>query len=87
MIGPPLWVDMPTLCHLISCSSTTVETWAKQGILPPPRKRGGKLMWKWAEVDAYLTNGRPGGSPDQEADDVRESTRRALEGTRSQARY
>lgn len=79
MSSPPPWMDMPTLCRHISCSSTTVETWAKQGILPPARKRGGKLMWKWSEVDAYLTDGKPGGSPDREAEDVRESTKRALE--------
>ena len=76
----PRWVDMARLCHEICASSTTVETWAAKGILPPPRKRGHKLMWRWSEVEEYLSNGKPGGSPDAEADRIRESTRRAAEG-------
>ena len=31
----PRWVDMARLCHEICASSTTVETWAAKGILPP----------------------------------------------------
>lgn len=63
LLAPP-WVDMVTLCRLICASSTTVENWIAQGILPPARKRGGKLMWKWQEVDDWLTNGKPDGGPD-----------------------
>jgi hypothetical protein len=50
-------MDMATLCEHICVSSGTVDNWVAQGILPPPRKRGGKLMWKWAEVDERLTVG------------------------------
>ena len=53
----PPWQDMTTLCKHISCSPTTVDNWVAQGILPPPRKRGDELMWKWSEVDDYLTHG------------------------------
>jgi hypothetical protein len=59
-------------------SGTTIENWGAQGILPPPRKRGGKLMWKWEEVDAWLTNG----SPDRqgsEADDIGARMRKAMQ--------
>jgi predicted site-specific integrase-resolvase len=42
----PPWQDLQTLCANICVSATTVENWVAQGILPPPRKRGGKLMWK-----------------------------------------
>ena len=79
---PPPWQDMPTLCAHICVSTTTVENWVAQGILPKPRKRGGKLMWKWEEVDAYLTVGKSEGSPDAEAERIRNGTRRAAE-TRS----
>jgi predicted DNA-binding transcriptional regulator AlpA len=77
-LTPPPWLDTPTLCQHICCSPTTIETWVKQGILPPPRKRGGKLMWKWSEVDAYLTNGNPDGSPDTEAERIRNGARQEL---------
>jgi len=76
---PPPWQDMSTLCANICVTERTVEAWVTQGIIPPPRKRGGKLMWKWAEVDEYLTNGQPGRSPDAKADEIRDATRRAAE--------
>ena len=53
----PPWQDLPTLCRNICVSSTTVDNWVARRILPPPRKRGGKLMWKWSEVDKALTEG------------------------------
>lgn len=77
---PPPWMDMPTLCAHICATPNTVELWATRGILPPARKRGGKLMWRWAEVDRYLTDGAAGGSPDKQADEIRENTRKAMTG-------
>lgn len=76
---PPPWMDSPTLAAHICVSAATVDNWVRQGILPPPRKRGGKLMWKWAEVDRYLTDGSVGGSPDAEAEEIRNGTKRASE--------
>lgn len=72
----PPWQDLATLAAHICVSENTVEAWASQGILPPPRKRGGKLMWKWLEVDEYLTSGG-GRSPDAEAERIENATRRA----------
>lgn len=74
----PPWMDAPTLCKHICVSATTVDNWVNQGILPQPRKRGGKLMWKWSEVDAYLTDGAEN-SPDAEAERIRNGTKRAAE--------
>lgn len=74
----PPWQDLATLCAHICVSANTVETWVAQGILPPARKRGGKLMWKWSEVDDMLTNGAVQ-SPDSRADEIRDATRRASE--------
>lgn len=78
---PPPWQDMATLCAHICVAPTTVDNWVAKGILPAPRKHGGKLMWKWDEVDAYL-NRRAGQTPDAEADRIRDGTRRAATETR-----
>lgn len=75
---PPPWQDMSTLCKHICVSPNTVDNWVAQGILPPPRKRGGKLMWKWSEVDAKLEGGT-GTEPDSQAERVRNATRKAHE--------
>lgn len=75
----PPWQDMVTLCRHICVSTTTVDNWVAQGILPPPRKRGAKLMWKWSEVDAWLTNGRPGCSPESDIERIRNGTRRTAD--------
>lgn len=69
----PPWLDKAMLCRCICASDTTIDTWVVQGILPPPRKRGGKLMWKWAEVDAKLTIGNVE-TPDARAEEIRRGT-------------
>lgn len=76
----PAWQDSVTLQKNLCISASTVDNWVAQGVIPPPRKRGGKLMWKWEEVDAWLTDGRAG-SPDAEAEEIRNAVRRiAAEG-------
>jgi hypothetical protein len=72
---PPPWQDKETLAAHLCVSSNTIENWAAQGILPPPRKRGGKVMWKWSEVDERLTLGDDG--PDTLAEKIRNGTRAA----------
>jgi hypothetical protein len=73
----PPWQDMATLCRHISCDQGTIEKWVAEGILPPPRKRGGVELWKWSEVDDYLTHG---GNQAAAIDRIREATRRIVEG-------
>jgi predicted site-specific integrase-resolvase len=76
---PPPWQDKATLCAHTCLSENTVDAWVKMGLLPPPRKRGGKLMWKWSEVDRYLENGGADvqSSPDAMAERIRDATRKA----------
>jgi predicted DNA-binding transcriptional regulator AlpA len=74
----PPWQDMATLCKHISCAPSTVEKWVADGILPPPRRRGSESLWKWSEVDDYLTHG---GHEAADIDRIREATRRIVEGT------
>jgi predicted DNA-binding transcriptional regulator AlpA len=75
---PPPWMDTPTLAKHICTSASTIDNWVAQGILPPPRKRGGKLMWKWSEVDAWLSDGGPHSVVDQGAS-ITEAVKRIRE--------
>lgn len=74
---PPPWMDIATLCAHVCLSPNGVDAWVAQGILPPPVKRGGKLMWEWKEVDEKLRNGGAGKSPDAQAERMRHASRRA----------
>jgi hypothetical protein len=63
-------------------SDRTVDAWVRQGLLPPPRLRGGKLMWRWSEVDQYLDHGGEA-VPDTDAtatkqESIREATQKAI---------
>lgn len=77
---PPPWQDAPTLCSHLCISDTTLDTWVKQGILPPARMRGGKRMWKWSECD-HAMDGETGIVPaDDLAQKVFHATRKAANG-------
>jgi predicted DNA-binding transcriptional regulator AlpA len=78
---PPPWMDRITLAEHICVSDTTIDNWVAQGILPPARKRGGKLMWRWSEVDEWLTLGGPDKRVpgEDKAREIRDATRRALQ--------
>jgi len=51
----PPWQDGATLCAHLCISEGTLDNWVRQGILPEPRKVGGKRMWKWADVETRLS--------------------------------
>jgi hypothetical protein len=76
----PPWMDQATLSKHICASPSTIDNWVAQGILPAPRKRGGKLMWRWAEVDERLTMGTE--CPDDQATRIRNATRTAATSVR-----
>jgi hypothetical protein len=71
----PPWMDLPTLAQHLCQSPNTIEKWAKEGIIPPPRRPGRKRMWKWSEVDDRLTAGKD--SLDPQAERIRNATRAA----------
>jgi predicted DNA-binding transcriptional regulator AlpA len=54
---PPPWCDTVTLAWHLCISAHTVHNWVEQRLLPAPRKRGGKLLWAWDEVDDWLRRG------------------------------
>jgi hypothetical protein len=70
-------MDAQMLAKCICVSHTCIDNWVAQGILPAPRKRGGKLMWKWAEVDERLTLGTECTGPESQAERIRDGTRAA----------
>lgn len=78
---PPPWQDIETLAWHISASVSTVETWVAKGVLPAPIKHGGKLMWKWSEVDAWLSSGGLNKAPNT-ATEVRDAVKREREADR-----
>lgn len=57
----PAWVDKATLCRETCHSDRGIDLWVQQGVIPPGRMRGGKLMWRWSEVDGWLDRGSPEG--------------------------
>ncbi len=78
----PPWVDKEKLAWAICVCVNTVDAWVADGTLPPPRKRGAKLMWKWSEVDECLTVGKVGNSTDDKAERIRNATRAAASAPR-----
>jgi hypothetical protein len=77
---PPAWVDMATLCRETCLSETTVKSWVQTGDLPEPVKRRGKLMWKWATVDAYLEHGPPDVAGSPKPGEITDNVKRILAG-------
>lgn len=83
---PPPWQDRMTLAAHLSISPESLENWVRDGVIPPPRKRGGKLMWNWPEVDAWMRQGTQNGVP-QTATEIRDAVRRKLDATPRHARH
>lgn len=60
----PPWQDIETLAAHLSISPPTVQAWVQSGIIPPPRERAGKKLWRWSEVDAAIAEGKTGAVTD-----------------------
>jgi hypothetical protein len=73
---PPPFMDLATLAEHICCGESTIEKWVKEGILPEPRKVGGKRLWRWKEVEQHLAL-NPKVTPISEVERIREATRAA----------
>jgi hypothetical protein len=74
----PAWVDKARLCVETCASTDTVEEWVRRDILSAGQKRGGKLLWRWADVDKWLQQGGANGQEvaDLDAEGMRAATRR-----------
>jgi predicted DNA-binding transcriptional regulator AlpA len=76
---PPPYQDLATLAEHICAGESTIENWVRLGLFPPPRKVGGKRLWRWKDVERHLAaeDGKVAASPDQQAEDIRNATRAA----------
>ncbi len=77
----PAYVDTARLCQELCICERTADAWVRQGILPAPRLRGGKRLWKWTEVERHLDDGATGtpASADSEAERIRNASTRLAE--------
>ena len=55
----PLVVDARRLARLLCCGIRTVRTWDSAGKLPKPIRIGGRVVWRVAEIRAWLAAGAP----------------------------
>lgn len=76
----PAYLDIARLCEELCIGERTADVWVKQNLLPAPRLRGGKRLWKWKEVEQYLDGaaGLVPSSPDELATQITEATRHAI---------
>ena len=78
----PPWQDREVLGLCLGIVDNTIDAWVTDGTIPPARKRSGKLLWKWSEVDEWLTVGKEAGkTPVSKAEEIRNATRRAASET------
>jgi hypothetical protein len=73
----PPYQDLATLAEHLTLGESTIENWVKLGKLPPPVTREGKRLWRWKDVERYLARGDSIGTLSDEAQRIREATRRA----------
>jgi predicted DNA-binding transcriptional regulator AlpA len=55
----PLVVDARRLAKLLCAGIRTVRTWDAAGKLPAPIRIGGRVVWRVAEIRAWLGAGAP----------------------------
>jgi predicted DNA-binding transcriptional regulator AlpA len=55
----PLVVDARRLARLLCAGLRTVRTWDAAGKLPAPIRIGGRVVWRVAEIRAWLAAGAP----------------------------
>ncbi len=71
----PPYQDIATLAHNLCLSERTIDMYVKDGRLPPPKNPGGKRLWKWSEVEAYI-DGLAGNGIAAELEDIRNETKK-----------
>jgi excisionase family DNA binding protein len=49
----PLWIVAEEVAALLGIHRSTVWRWIDQGLLPPPRRIGGRTLWLRADVELF----------------------------------
>ena len=73
----PPYQDLRTLAEHLCLGESTIEEWVKLGRLPYPVTNKGKRLWRWKDVETYLARPAEVGPPLDDAERIREATRRA----------
>jgi hypothetical protein len=76
---PPPYQDLATLARHICCGERTIEAWVQQGLFPKPRLQGGKRLWRWADVDTYLSARDDTNPIDTVAQRIKDATQKAVQ--------
>ncbi len=76
----PLYLDIDGLCQCFPLSKRSVDVYIKMHGFPQPRMRGGKKIWKTAEVEAWYDGGETKLAELTLMDEVRHATRKAVNG-------
>lgn len=50
----PDYVSGETLAYRLDCSIATIQAYVRDGLLPPPRRLGGLVRWRFSEIEAVL---------------------------------
>lgn len=56
-VYPPEYVSAETLAYRLDCSISTIERYVRDGLLPPARRIGALVRWRFAEVEAAIESG------------------------------
>ena len=74
----PLYLDMAGMVRNLHASERSIETYVKQGLLPAPKRLGGKRIWLTTDVIAAIDgNSETGLSNDPLAERIRDATKAA----------
>jgi excisionase family DNA binding protein len=50
---PALWIPAEEVAALLGIHRSTVYRWLDQGLIPPPRRIGGRTVWARADVELF----------------------------------
>jgi excisionase family DNA binding protein len=48
-----LWIPAEDVAALLGIHRSTVYRWLDQGLIPPPRRIGGRTLWSRADIELF----------------------------------
>jgi excisionase family DNA binding protein len=49
----PLWIPAEEVAALLGVHRSTVWRWLEQGLIPRPRRIGGRTLWAQADIELF----------------------------------